>query len=188
MRLKICVVGPKGVGKTWISNYLAGQTPSLVTEGNYEPTAGARILEYEAHTGQGNVGIELWDASGDTAFEGCWRAIMHEADGVVLIYNPDAPSQDQQIGDWFEFFVRKNNLREDQCIVFAYRSNPSNGDKFRPRKSLLPPLSFMLSSRHHAAPLFSKVNASLTTPQNCEDMKGMFSNFVNELASIRQRK
>lgn len=61
---------------------------------------------------------------------------MHEADGVVLIYNPDAPSQDQQIGDWFEFFVRKNNLREDQCIVFAHRSNPANGDKFRPRKNL----------------------------------------------------
>jgi hypothetical protein len=45
-------------------------------------------------------------------------------------------------------------------------------------------------SRHslETAPLFSKVNASLTTPQSCEDMKGMFSNFVNELASIRQRK
>jgi hypothetical protein len=111
---------------------------------------------------------------------------MHEADGVVLIYNPDAPSQDQQIGDWFEFFVRKNNLREDQCIVFAYRSNPANGDKFRPRES--PP--FLCLSRHslETAPLFSKVNASLTTPQSCEDMKGMFSNFVNELASIRQRK
>jgi GTPase SAR1 family protein len=68
MRLKICVVGPKGVGKTWISNYLAGQSPSLTTEGKYEPTAGVRILEYEAHTGQGNVGIELWDASGDTAY------------------------------------------------------------------------------------------------------------------------
>jgi hypothetical protein len=113
---------------------------------------------------------------------------MHEADGVVLIYNPDAPSQDQQIGDWFEFFVRKNNLREDQCIVFAYRSNPSNGDKFRPRE-FPPHLSFsFLTPLLRIAPLFSKVNAALTTPQNCEDMKGMFSNFVNELASIRQRK
>mmetsp|Transcript_17395 Transcript_17395/g.18136 ORF Transcript_17395/g.18136 Transcript_17395/m.18136 type:complete len:172 (+) Transcript_17395:21-536(+) len=169
-RLKICVVGPKGVGKTIISNYLTGQSSLLVIDNKYEPTSGVRILEYEANTLQGNINIELWDASGDTSYEGCWRAIMHEADGVVLIYNPDAPSQDQQIGDWFDFFVRKNNLREDQCIVFAYRSNPSNGDKFRP------------------PPLFSKVNASLTTPQNSADMKGMFDNFVNELAAIRQRK
>jgi intraflagellar transport protein 22 len=60
---------------------------------------------------------------------------MNESDGVLLVYNPDAPSQDQQIGDWFEFFVRKNNLRDEQCMVFAHRSNSSNGDKFRPRES-----------------------------------------------------
>jgi hypothetical protein len=80
---------------------------------------------------------------------------MHEADGVVLIYNPDAPSQDQQIGDWFEFFVRKNNLREDQCIVFAYRSNPSNGDKFRPREFPPPPPPVRLFP--HSSPSYSTV-------------------------------
>jgi GTPase SAR1 family protein len=68
MRLKICVVGPKAVGKTAISNYLSGQSPSVPTDGKYEPTAGVRILEYEAHSSQGPVGIELWDASGDTSF------------------------------------------------------------------------------------------------------------------------
>jgi hypothetical protein len=59
---------------------------------------------------------------------------MHESDGVLLVYNPDAPAQDQQIGDWFEFFVRKNNLREEQCIVFAHRTNGSSMEKFRPRE------------------------------------------------------
>lgn len=58
---------------------------------------------------------------------------MHESDGVVLIYNPDAPGQDQQIGDWFDFFVRKNNMKDEQCIVFAHRQNEGS-DKFRPRK------------------------------------------------------
>lgn len=144
MKLKICVVGPKGVGKTAISNYLSGQITSLTSDGGkYEPTAGVRILEFE--NGNNGTGIELWDASGDTGYEGCWRAIMHEADGVVLIYNPDAPGQDQQIGDWFEFFVRKNNLREEQCIVFAYRNNPANGDKFRPRKLICYHLSHLVS-------------------------------------------
>ena len=60
---------------------------------------------------------------------------MAEADGVVLIYNPDAPSQDQQIGDWFEFFVRKNGLKDDQCRVFAHSNNPTS-ERFRPRKLL----------------------------------------------------
>jgi GTPase SAR1 family protein len=64
-RLKICVVGPKGCGKTSISNFLAGQTQSLSTDGKYDPTAGVRILEFETRVGQGPVNIELWDASGD---------------------------------------------------------------------------------------------------------------------------
>jgi GTPase SAR1 family protein len=67
MRLKICVVGPKSVGKTCISNYLAGQTATLVTEGQYEPTAGVRILEYEINTQGQAHNVELWDASGDTS-------------------------------------------------------------------------------------------------------------------------
>ena len=59
---------------------------------------------------------------------------MHEADGTVLMYNPDAPGHDQQIGDWFDFFVRKNGLKDDQCVVFAHRTKQTN-DRFRPRKS-----------------------------------------------------
>lgn len=59
---------------------------------------------------------------------------MHEADGVILVYNPDAPAQDQQIGDWYDFFVRKNGLKDEQTIVFAHRTDLSNGDRFRPRK------------------------------------------------------
>lgn len=58
---------------------------------------------------------------------------MQDVSGVVLVYNPDAPGQDQQIGDWFDFFVRKNGLKDEQCIVFAHRSKPSN-ERFRPRK------------------------------------------------------
>ncbi len=62
MRLKLIMIGPKGAGKTQISNFLTGQTEGLVTE-RYEPTAGVRILENELNNG--NLQIELWDASGD---------------------------------------------------------------------------------------------------------------------------
>jgi Rab-like protein 5 len=129
--LKIVVAGPKGTGKSQLSNFLSGSTEEVSTE-RYDPTAGVRILEFDARIRE-NVTIELWDASGDHAFDGCWRAIMADADGVILIYNPDAPSQDQQIGDWFEFFVRKNGLKDDQCMVFAHRLNPTS-ERFRPRK------------------------------------------------------
>ena len=57
--------------------------------------------------------------------------------GVLLVYNPDAPAQDQQIGDWFEFFVKKNNLSDQQCMVFAHRQASSknlSNQKIRPRE------------------------------------------------------
>ncbi len=68
------------------------------------------------------------------SYEACWRSIMHEADGVILIYNPDSPGQDQQIGDWYDFFVRKNGLKDEQCLVFAHRLGQGSSDRFRPRK------------------------------------------------------
>jgi intraflagellar transport protein 22 len=65
MRLKIVVAGPQGVGKSLISNFLAGQTDKLV--GDSSPTAGVRILEFETKV-RGvpeTLEIELWDSSGD---------------------------------------------------------------------------------------------------------------------------
>eukprot|EP00607_Mallomonas_marina_P002873 CAMPEP_0182428474 /NCGR_PEP_ID=MMETSP1167-20130531/23054_1 /TAXON_ID=2988 /ORGANISM="Mallomonas Sp, Strain CCMP3275" /LENGTH=155 /DNA_ID=CAMNT_0024611409 /DNA_START=119 /DNA_END=583 /DNA_ORIENTATION=- len=153
-----------------IGNFLAGQSDKLVVD-KYIPTIGVRILEFEMKIGgvNENLNIELWDASGDNAYEGCWRAIMHETDGVMLVYNPDSPGQDQQIGDWFEYFVRKNGLKDEQCIVFAHRSDATRTERFRP------------------PPLFNKVSASLTTHQSGTDMKSMFENFIKEVFGIKQR-
>jgi GTPase SAR1 family protein len=61
-KLKLIVIGPKGSGKSQIANYLLGQTETLITD-KYEPTIGVRILEAELNNG--NLHIELWDASGD---------------------------------------------------------------------------------------------------------------------------
>eukprot|EP01031_Cornospumella_fuschlensis_P035054 gene35054-42454_t len=66
MKLKIIMVGPKGCGKTQISNFLSNQTETMVV-GRIEPTAGVRILETEVR-GKGNntLTVELWDSSGDS--------------------------------------------------------------------------------------------------------------------------
>lgn len=65
MQLKLVVAGPQGVGKSLISNFLAGQSDKLV--GDSSPTAGVRILEFETKI-RGVpelLNIELWDSSGD---------------------------------------------------------------------------------------------------------------------------
>ena len=170
--LKFVVAGPKGSGKTTISNFIAAHTDKLSCD-KYEPTSGVRILEFESRISSSSnpINIELWDASGDHTYESCWRAVMNESDGVILVYNPDAPSQDQQMSDWYEYFVKKNGLRDSQCMIFAHKSGQSNStDKFKP------------------PPLFSRVTAAMTTVQSGPDIKGMFESFVKEIYSLKARK
>lgn len=167
--MKIVVAGPKGSGKTLVANFLAsGCSPDLpLSSDTYTPTAGVRILESESRDGN----LEIWDASGDHSYESCWKAIMHNADGIILVFNPDAPSQDQQLVDWFDFFVRKNGLRDEQCMIFAHKAGKATtSERFRP------------------PPLFSKVTAALTTPQSGGDIKTMFGDFMTGLRGTRSGK
>lgn len=121
-------------------------------------------------------------------YEACWKAVMAEADGVLLVYNPDAPGQDQQLVDWFDFFVKKNGLRDEQCLIFAHRVNPTN-ERFRPRMfSTVFLSSFFFISFSFLAQLFSRVSALVTGLNNLSDMKGMFENFVKDLSSYKNRK
>jgi len=65
MNLKLVIAGPQGVGKSLISNFLAGQADKLV--GDSTPTAGVRILEFETKVRgvPDMLNVELWDSSGD---------------------------------------------------------------------------------------------------------------------------
>jgi Rab-like protein 5 len=168
--IKLVVAGPKGCGKSAISSYLAGQGEILKID-QYNATAGVRILEFDTSVKgvADQVSVELWDASGDHAYENCWKAIMQDAVGIILVYNPEGPGQDQQLGDWFEFFVRKNGLKDEQCIAIALRTTENNVEKFRP------------------PPLFSKVTAALHTVANAQDIKDMFADFLKTLTTLNQR-
>jgi hypothetical protein len=47
-----------------------------------------------------------------------WNYGMHR---VILLLKDvgELLWQDQQIMDWFEFFVRKNGLKDEQCVVLV---------------------------------------------------------------------
>lgn len=179
MQLKIVIAGPQGAGKSIIANFLSGHTEKLAnaTDANfrYDPTVGVRILELETRVKGINdsVNIELWDSSGDQRYENCWKATTHNADGVILIYNPDAPSQDHQLNDWFEFFVKGTGLREEQCLVMAHRTGFVGANAVNAAERFRPP------------PLFSRVSAALTTNTSEADIKTLFDNFLREIGSIK---
>ncbi|CAN0367173.1 unnamed protein product, partial [Discosporangium mesarthrocarpum] len=121
--LKIVVCGPTRGGKTSIANFIAGHTEQLGNaDQKYDPTIGARILECEKQPGiaGAKVPVELWDVSGDQTFESCWPAVLKDVDGVILVYNPEIPSHETEIGIWYQHFAEGTGMGDKQCQVFIH--------------------------------------------------------------------
>lgn len=133
-KAKVLVLGPCESGKTVISNFLSDATET--SGGEYHPTQGVRILEFECNGIEISLGktanceVELWDCSGNHKFSTCWPAFQKDANGVVIVYNPDEANHDKELETWYSQFVQGQNLKDSQCIVFAHH-RPSAADLTR---------------------------------------------------------
>ncbi|XP_066920204.1 intraflagellar transport protein 22 homolog [Clytia hemisphaerica] len=122
-KVKILVVGPSESGKTVISNFLADATESA--GGDYHPTQGVRILEFEVDNlempgGSESIEVELWDCSGDNRFEMCWPSMQKDSNGVLFVYNPTRKSHESELEKWHLHFAKEQGLRNEQCLMMAH--------------------------------------------------------------------
>ncbi|KAM4796504.1 intraflagellar transport protein 22 homolog [Rhinophrynus dorsalis] len=140
-KAKVLIVGPSESGKTVLANFLSDATETI--GGEYNPTQGVRVLEFECPNINGNKGstceVELWDCGGDPKFESCWPAIMKDSHGVVIVFNPYIPSHLKEIELWHTNFVQQQRLQENQCLLIAHQK-PGSGDE-REQPNLSPALS-----------------------------------------------
>ncbi|XP_037537725.1 intraflagellar transport protein 22 homolog [Nematolebias whitei] len=131
-KVKILFVGPTESGKTVLANFLSDTTENV--GGEYRPTKGARILEFESQlegSGDKTCDVELWDCSGDFRFESCWPALMKDCSGVVVIFNPDVPSHLKEIETWFSMFISTQSLQDKQCLLVAHHKPGSEVEERR---------------------------------------------------------
>nr|XP_020666395.1 intraflagellar transport protein 22 homolog [Pogona vitticeps] len=61
-------------------------------------------------------------------FETCWPALVKDAHGVVVVFNPGLPSHVKEIEMWHSYFVQQQQLLESQCLLIAHRKPGSGGD------------------------------------------------------------
>ncbi|KAG8450727.1 hypothetical protein GDO86_003123 [Hymenochirus boettgeri] len=136
-KIKVLVVGPSESGKTVLSNFISDATETI--GGEYNPTQGVRILEFECPNVNGSKGstceVELWDCGGDPKFEGCWPAIMKDAHGVIIVFNADIPSHIKEIEMWYSNFIQQQRLQENQCLLIAHKKPGSGNEKEHPKLS-----------------------------------------------------
>ena len=104
--------------------------PDFAYPFEYNATVGVRILECERNLGGPATPVEVWDVEARRT-TGCWPAIMHDAHGVVLVYNPEQEGQVSESGAWYEYFVQNNDLPDEACVVFAFAPNAQRGTRQR---------------------------------------------------------
>ncbi|XP_066551859.1 intraflagellar transport protein 22 homolog [Amia ocellicauda] len=133
--MKILLVGPSECGKTVLANFLSDTTETV--GGEYSPTQGVRILEFECQSlgGSGkSVGceVELWDCAGDAKFESCWPALMKDANGVIIMFNPDMPSHLKELEMWYSSFGSSQGMQDSQCLLIEHHKPGSGAENGRP--------------------------------------------------------
>ena len=101
--VKVCVVGPAGAGKTALCKLLAGRAvPETRT---HDPTEGVRIEEVERDIDARTVSVQLWDCSGDLAYESSHPAMRLGLDALVLVRNAEDPAGDGALERWHDTFA-----------------------------------------------------------------------------------
>ncbi|KAF7667201.1 hypothetical protein LDENG_00073180 [Lucifuga dentata] len=131
LKAKILFIGPNESGKTVLANFLSDTTENV--GGEYRPTQGVRILEFESQNEGGNdkhtLEVELWDCSGDFKFESCWPALLRDNSGVVIVFNPDVPSHLKEIETWHSMFISSQGLQDSQCLLIAHHKPGSAAEE-----------------------------------------------------------
>ncbi|XP_043574805.1 intraflagellar transport protein 22 homolog isoform X3 [Chiloscyllium plagiosum] len=108
--IKLLLLGPRESGKTVLANFLSDATEAI--GGDYSPTQGVRILEYECPNviaNGKNIGceVELWDCSGD----------QNHLKEIEMFYSS---------------FVQQPRLHDSQCLLVAHHKPNSAAGKGRP--------------------------------------------------------
>eukprot|EP00322_Chrysochromulina_rotalis_P031869 CAMPEP_0115845244 /NCGR_PEP_ID=MMETSP0287-20121206/9253_1 /TAXON_ID=412157 /ORGANISM="Chrysochromulina rotalis, Strain UIO044" /LENGTH=183 /DNA_ID=CAMNT_0003299013 /DNA_START=147 /DNA_END=698 /DNA_ORIENTATION=- len=169
-------MGPKRCGKTRISDFLAGQTTAPNLEA-YSPTKGARILEFEQVAESGkksiNMQVELWDCSGDRQYESCWPALLRDAVGVVLVYDPTIKEQERDIELWYKTFTSRLGLKDSQVLLFAHQGGTA---------------SFRQYQAPRALDRFSFLNTTLDSEEQHKAMKDAFGRFLGGVGTAALEK
>ncbi|KAM3865707.1 intraflagellar transport protein 22 homolog [Diretmus argenteus] len=148
-KAKILFIGPSESGKTVLANFLSDTMDTV--GGEYNPTQGVRVLEFESQNeGSGDkystCEVELWDCAGDFKYEMCWPALMKDSNGVVIIFNPEVPSQLREIETWHSMFISSQGLQDSQCLLIAHHKLGSGEEERLPLASHLSRLPLVHSN------------------------------------------
>uniref|UniRef100_A0A0A9YMF9 Rab-like protein 5 n=1 Tax=Lygus hesperus TaxID=30085 RepID=A0A0A9YMF9_LYGHE len=149
-------------GKSTIANFLS----EAIDYSNYEyrPTPGVRILEFDVN--HRNVEVELWDCSGEDKYESLWPVFLWNANGVIIVYNPENSGHIMELDRLSDHFIVKSMVPHTNALLVANCKDPTH-------KPPSPDFHGTLASITH-------VHANVV--ENGEVLKSAFEKFVMSIS------
>jgi len=176
-KVKVLVIGPQRCGKTRIANFISDfdESPNFEI---YNATAGVRILEFERQVKGNNgrqfkISVEMWDCSGDKKYENCWGAILRQAQGVVMVYDPSIKTQEKDIELWHKAFVQPLKLKPEQVCLYAHQHDAVGSKQWQAPRAL---------------ERFAFVNSTLDSEEGTTALRKSFDKFLGGLAVAASEK
>jgi small GTP-binding protein len=80
-KLKVCLIGATGVGKT----SLVGRLVHSIFSDTYRTTIGVQIEAYEVQRGDRKIQLIIWDLSGEDEFQSVQPAYISGSAGYLLV-------------------------------------------------------------------------------------------------------
>ena len=128
------MVGPAGAGKTALCKLLAGR--AVPEPRTHDPTESVRIEEIERDIETRTVSVQLWDCSGDLAYETSHPAMRLGLDALVLVRDAEDPNGDGALERWHETFA---NGPDTRCLVVRVGKSASAARDDAPSALTAPP-------------------------------------------------
>ena len=75
----------------------------------------------------GKLMIEFWDVSGDLKYEKVYGPIQQDANGIIFVYDPNAPKAEEILIQFVNMFPKQMGIHPKNCMIFVNNHNVAGG-------------------------------------------------------------
>jgi small GTP-binding protein len=125
--LKVVVLGPAGVGKTSVISCFCNEPFHETTQSTIGPGFCHIPLDFDRVL----VNLQIWDTAGEERFHSVTPALMHGANGLILVFDLANPKSFDDLPKYFKMFhdvVQDQSISTTSVLILGNKSDLDHPD------------------------------------------------------------